>query len=373
MDIRTPNPVAEVSWFAPLCSDDYEFLGEPSPALASSLAHTRSIAAAADRLGFNNMLCPSSYQAGVDPLVFAAAVGPQLSQMHLLTAIRCGEMHPLMLARALAGVDEALGGRLTINIISSEMPGESLSSEARYRRSAELVTILKRCWADDTISFKGEFFSFDEVTTKPVKLSHSKRAPLLYFGGMAPAGLELCAAEGDVYLMWPETDDRLLGLMRDVSRRAAAHDRTVDFGLRIHVIVRETESEARAYAQRLVSRLDDATGAQIRGRALDAKSLGVARQAEMRDLADADGYVGRHLWTGIGRARSGCGCALVGDPDQIYGELTRYMEMGFRSFILSGYPHGQECNLFGKYVLPRLPTVALSSLRRPASQSSVGR
>ena len=165
----------------------------------------------------------------------------------------------------------------------------------------------------------------------------------------------------DVYLMWTETEEKLHGLMSTISEKAAAYNRTVDFGLRVHVIVRETENEARAYAQKLMSKIDGNTehGKQIRERALDAKSLGVARQSNMRDIADNEGYAEEHLWTGIGRARSGCGAALVGNPDQIVAKINRYMDMGIRSFIFSGYPHLEECGLFAKYVLPRIKTVSM--------------
>src|SRR5690606_36165372 len=122
-------------------------------------------------------------------------------------------------------------------------------------------------------------------------------------------------------LMWPETKEELAGRMKAVHERAAAHGRTLDYGLRVHVIVRDTEAEARDYASELVSRLDDDKGREIRQRALDATSLGVSHQAKNRDLADAEGYVEPHLWTGVGRARSGCGAALVGSADQVLSEI----------------------------------------------------
>jgi alkanesulfonate monooxygenase SsuD/methylene tetrahydromethanopterin reductase-like flavin-dependent oxidoreductase (luciferase family) len=130
--------------------------------------------------------------------------------------------------------------------------------------------------------------------------------------------------------------------------------RRLRFGYRVHMIVRETEAEARAYARRLVSRLDTGTGDMIRRRSLDHASIGVQRQAEMRDAADDEGFVEEHLWTGIGRARSGCGAALVGNPDQVVAKLRAYIELGIESFILSGYPHAAECDHVGRYVLPAL-------------------
>lgn len=362
--IRTPQRVAEVSWFAPLCNDDYEHLGVPDPFFKSTFAHTADIAKAADRFGFNNMLCPSSYQVGQDTLLFAAGVAPQLNTMALLTAVRCGELHPLMLARSIATLDHMLRGRLTVNIISSEMPGEVADSALRYRRSKEVIEILKQCWNEDAVNYQGEFYRFADVPTTPIKAYQGNGGPLLYFGGMSPDAMDLCAQHCDVFLMWPETEDRLEQHMKVMSEKAARYGRTIDFGLRVHMIVRETEHEARQAAQKLVSKLDDAQGAAIRARALDAKSYGVARQAQMRDLSDDEGFVEPLLWTGIGRARSGCSCALVGDPDQIVAKLNRYLDMGLRAFIFSGYPHRTECELVARHVLPRLPRGSMPQLQK---------
>ena len=351
----------EVSWFAPICSDDYEFLGVPNASLKSSFAHTSDILLTADALGFNNILCPSSYQVGQDTLTFAAAVAPRVKQMSLLAAVRCGELHPAMLARTVATLDHILQGRLTVNIISSDMPGESVESAVRYRKSHEVIEILKQAWTQERIQFKGEFYDLD-IPTDPVKPYQQNGGPLLYFGGMSPDARALCAKHCDVFLMWPETEDKLQATMQDLSARAAQAGRKIDFGLRIHMIVRQSEQEARDYANRLVSKLDDAKGAEIRNRALDAKSLGVAKQAEMRQGADDAGYAEPHLWTGIGRARSGCGCALVGNPEQIVAKINRYIDMGFRSFIFSGYPHKNESEQVARLILPHLKTGSLAKL-----------
>ena len=159
--------------------------------------------------------------------------------------------------------------------------------------------------------------------------------------------------------MWPEPKDMLAQRMRDVHAHAQRHNRLLDYGLRVHMIVRDTQAEAKEYAQELVSKLDDDKGREIRARALDAKSLGVSFQSTNRDNADDQGYIEPHLWTGIGRARSGCGAALVGSVDQVLSEIHNYMKMGIRSFIFSGYPHLQECDIFGTKVLPHLQTVSL--------------
>ena len=356
-----PIEGAEISWFAPLCDGDDEFLGHRNPDYKSSWENTSNIVKTADALGFRNVLCPSSYQVGQDTLSFVAGMAPLTQQINLLAAIRCGEVHPPMLARTIATLDHMLKGRLTINIISSNLPGTQLSSPKRYARSREVIQILKQAWTQDQIDFKGQYYQLD-LPTGPVKPYQQNGGPLLYFGGYSPDGVDLCAEHCDVYLMWPETEEKLQGLMDNMTQKAAGYNRTVQFGLRVHVIVRETEEEARAYADSLLSKLDLDLGTDIRNRAQDAASLGVARQSQLREEADEKYYVEPHLWTGIGLARSGCGAAIVVNPDQVVEKLERYMEMGIRSFILSGYPHQQECELFAKYVLPRIQTVSLPSI-----------
>ena len=355
-----PQPIdgAEISWFAPLCDGDDDFLGHRNPNYKSNWKNTSAIVKTADRLGFRNVLCPSSYQVGQDTLSFVAGMAPLTEQINLLAAIRCGEVHPPMLARSIATLDHMLKGRLTINIISSDLPGTQLPSPERYARSREVIEILKQAWTQDRIDFNGKYYQLD-LPTGPVKHYQQNGGPLLYFGGYSPDGVDLCAEHCDVYLMWPETQEKLQGLMDNMTQKAAGYNRTVQFGLRVHVIVRETEEEARAYADGLLSKLDLDLGTDIRNRAQDAASLGVARQSQLREEADEKHYVEPNLWTGIGLARSGCGAAIVGNPDQVVAKLERYMEMGIRSFILSGYPHQQECELFAKYVLPRIKTVSL--------------
>ncbi|KTQ92630.1 alkanesulfonate monooxygenase [Aureimonas ureilytica] len=350
---------AEVSWFSALCSDDYAFLGVPDGALRSSWEHCSEIALTAERLGFRNILCPSSYQVGQDTLSFVAGCAPLTSRMNFLAAIRCGEMQPIMLARTVATLDHMLKGRLTLNVISSDFPGEVADSAFRYRRSHEVVEILRQAWTRETIDFEGEVYRFKGVSTEPARPYQQNGGPLLYFGGYSPDALELCGAQCDVYLMWPETREQLAERMKAVHARAQAHGRTLDYGLRVHVIVRDTEREARDYAEHLVSRLDDEYGKLIRDRAHDSISLGVAHQARARALADQFGYIEPNLWTGIGRARSGCGAALVGSTDQILSALEDYRRMGIRAFILSGYPHLDEAEHFGTKVLPALKTCSL--------------
>lgn len=359
----------EVSWFSALCSDDYQFLGVPDGDLRSSWTHCRNILLEAEKQGFRNILAPSSYQVGQDTLSFVAGCAPLTSKINMLAAVRCGEMQPIMLARTLATLDHMLEGRLTINIISSDFPGEKAESNFRYQRSREVVEILRQAWTQDEINYAGEVYTFENVPTGPAKPYQQNGGPLMYFGGYSPSALELCGQHCDVYLMWPEPKDQLAQRMKDVNAVAENYNRTLDYGLRVHMIVRDTEAEAKEYAEYIVSKLDDEYGQIIRERAHDSGSLGVSHQARARELADKFGYVEPHLWTGVGRARSGCGAALVGSTDQVLSQIEEYKKMGIRSFIFSGYPHIDECISFGQRVLPQLETCSLPHAygRVPAS------
>ena len=347
-----PTHSCEVSWFSALCDDDYEFLGVPDAALASSFEHCRNIALAAEAGGFDNLLLPSGYALGIDSIAFAAGIAPVLKRMRLLAAIRCGEMWPPQLARQLATLDQMLGGRLTVNIISSDLPGETLASAPRYARTVEVMKILGALMSGEAIDHSGAFYKLklDPPRIRPL----SGRRPPFYFGGLSDDAREAAAEAADVYLMWPDRIETVREIVSDVSARAARRGRTLKFGYRVHVVVRESEAEARIAADRLLSRLDDEEGARIRSRSLDSSSYGVRRQAELREASGSEGYVEDNLWTGIGRARSGCGAAIVGDPEQVLAKLNAYRALGIDAFILSGYPHLHEADLFARHVLPRL-------------------
>jgi alkanesulfonate monooxygenase len=352
-------PPCEVSWFSALCDDDYEFLGVPDPALASSWEHCRDIVQAAENNGFDNILLPSGYALGIDTTAFAGAIAAITQRIRLLMAVRIGESWPPQLARQIATLDRILGAtpsgaaRMTINIISSDLPGDKLESAPRYARTVEAMKILKTLLNGEHLSHQGEFWNLD---LDPPRIgTQNGKCPPLYFGGLSPAARDAAAQGCDVYLMWPETLQGAKDLIADMTSRAAQYGRALKFGFRTHVVVRETEAEARAAADRLLSKLDADTGAAIRAKSLDSQSAGVAHQAELREAASiSDGYIEDNLWTGIGRARSGCGAAIVGDPDQVLAKLNAYRELGIEAFILSGYPHINECDLFARHVLPHI-------------------
>ena len=353
------DPQCEIAWFSALCDDDYEFLGVPDKYLQSSWEHCRNIVLRAEEGGFDNILLPSGYQLGLDTTAFAAAVATQVRRIKLLWATRMGEDWPPQLARRIATLDRILGpnaagtgGRLNVNIISSDMPGETIASGPRYARATEIMKIVRTLLNGDHLDFQGEFF---QLKLDPPRIGTiSGRCPAFYFGGLSHEARECAAEASDVYLMWPDTMDKVRETIADMKARAGRFGRSLKFGYRAHVIVRETEDEARAYADRLLSKLDEEAGKAIREKSLDAKNYGVQRQQELRSAAGGDGFVEENLWTGISRARSGCGAAIVGTPDQVLAKLRAYQAEGIEAFILSGYPHVQEADMFARYVLPHI-------------------
>jgi len=348
---RTGAPL-EMAWFAALCDDDYEQLGVVDEHLLSTPEHCGEIVRAADSSGFDAILMPSGYALGIDTVTFTAAMAAATHRIRPIVAVRIGEVWLPTLARQLATLDRLLDGRLIVNVISSEMPGESLESAPRYRRTLEHMAGLRTLLDGRRLDVDGEWLHLG--VDPPRVTTVSGRCPPLYFGGLSDEARDVAAREADVYLMWPDTIDRIAAIVDDLRARAAAHGHTLAFGYRVHVVVRETEAEARAAARHLIAALDPEVGSQIRARSLDSTSVGVRAQAALRDGSDDEGYAEANLWTGIGRARSGCGAAIVGDPQQVADKIRSYRAMGIDTFILSGYPHLQECWRFAELVMPLL-------------------
>ena len=207
------NP-CEVAWFSALCDDDYEFLGAPDPRLQASFDHCRNIALTADSGGFDNLLLPSGYALGIDSTAFAAAIGPMLKRMKLLLAVRCGEMWPPQLARQIATINQMVGGRLNVNIISSDIPGETLASAPRYQRTIEVMELLNQILSGQAVDYRGEFYTF-KLDPPRIAQTLNQRVPL-YFGGLSEDAREAAAKVADVYLMWPDTLPAVEAIVSDI-------------------------------------------------------------------------------------------------------------------------------------------------------------
>ena len=342
----------EIAWFAALCDDDYEQLGVVDERLLSSPEHCGQIMRVADESGFDAILLPSGYSLGIDTVSFAASMAASTHHIRPIVAVRMGEVWLPTLARQLATLDHLYGGRLIVNVISSEMPGETLDSLQRYRRTLEYMSGLRTLLDGERLEVDGDWI---RLSVDPSRISTvNGQCPPLYFGGLSEEAREVAAQQADVYLMWPNTLDRIADVIDDLRTRAAHYGRKLGFGFRVHVVVRPTEQEARDAAHYLLEALDAETGEAIRARSLDSASVGVRAQASLRDVSDDDGYVETNLWTGIGRARSGCGAAIVGSPEQVAAKINAYRDLGIDTFILSGYPHIDECRRFAELVMPLL-------------------
>lgn len=348
----------EISWFGALCDDDYEQLGVVLPELQSSWGHCSAIVRAAEEAGFDNILLPSGYDLGIDTVSFASSIAPSVTTMKLLVAVRCGEVWVPQLARQLATLNQTLRGRLNINIISSEMPGESLAGPQRYRRTTETMKALRTLMDGERLDMDGEFLQLHVEAPRICK--ETAPCPPFYFGGLSDEARETAAQDADVYLMWPDTEEAIADIISDMTQRAARYGRTLKFGYRVHVVVRDTEEDAFNAASHLISAVDTETGDAIRARSLDSTSVGARRQAELRDAASSDGFIEDNLWTGIGKARSGCGAAIVGTPAQVVDKIRRYQNLGIEAFIFSGYPHREEAQRFATTVLPLLSHAPLN-------------
>ncbi|MGB0730115.1 MAG: LLM class flavin-dependent oxidoreductase, partial [Ilumatobacteraceae bacterium] len=193
----SPQPV-EVAWFGALCDDDYEFLGVPETRRVSSWTHCSDIVRAADRNGFDNVLLPSGYDLGIDSTAFAAAIATHTDNIHLLLAVRIGEMWLPQLARQLASIDQFANGRLTINIISSDMPGETLASGPRYQRTREWMRGLRSLLSGEALEMQGDFVDLSVAPPRATTLNG--QCPPLYFGGFSEDAKDVAASEADVFL-----------------------------------------------------------------------------------------------------------------------------------------------------------------------------
>jgi alkanesulfonate monooxygenase len=341
---------SEIAWFAPSCVGDTTRLGVDDPARRATFAYNQRVIRGAEVAGFDNVLIPSSFVPGMDPWTLATALAPALTRMRLLPAMRVGEFDPPMFARAAKNLQQLMDGRLTVNIISSELAGETLGSVERYRRTAEAMSLLRSFWTDDEVHHAGEFWNYDGLTTAPTR---TRTPPPMYFGGTSEPAREVAAQHADCYLMWVEGVDAIGRLVAEMRERAAAHGRTLRFGLRTHVIVRDTEDEARAAAGELISELDPAIGRRLKEAAHDHASEGVRRQDALRAAASADGFAETALWTGIGVARSGVGAAITGSTAQVVSKIRDYAALGIDAFILSGYPLDDEAARVADLLLPR--------------------
>ncbi|MGA2550487.1 MAG: FMNH2-dependent alkanesulfonate monooxygenase [Burkholderiaceae bacterium] len=366
-----------VFWFIPTHGDS-RYLGTTIGARAADYDYFRQVAVAADTLGYDGVLLPTG-RSCEDAWVVASSLIGQTRQLRFLVAIRPGVSSPQFAARMAATFDRLSGGRLLINVVTGGDPGELegdgifVSHDERYAISSDYLRIwrgiLEASHENKDFHFEGQHLTSKggKSLFPPVQNPY----PPLYFGGSSNAGHDLAAEQADVYLTWGEPLDAVASKLADIRERAARHGRTLKFGIRLHVIVRETEEQAWAAADELISHLDDETVQKAQASFAKMDSVGQKRMAELHK--GQLGQAGRsrehleiapNLWAGVGLVRGGAGTALVGDPKTVAKRIQEYADLGIDTFIFSGYPHLEESFRFAELVFPLLPRQAVRSIGR---------
>lgn len=355
----------QVFWFIPTHGDS-RYLGTSEGARQVNLDYLKQVAVAADSLGYEGVLIPTG-RSCEDPWVIASSLIAVTKRLKFLVAVRPGLHQPSLAARMAATFDRLSEGRLLINLVTggdqTELEGDGvwLNHAERYEQSAEFIRIWREIIAR---SHQGESFDFDgkHLQVKGARLLYppvQQPYPPVYFGGSSPAAHELAAEQVDAYLTWGEPPAEVAKKVADVRERAARHGRTVRFGIRLHVIVRETEDKAWQAAEELISHVDDDTVVRAQAAFSRMDSEGQRRMAALhaggKKRSRADLEISPNLWAGVGLVRGGAGTALVGDPKTVAARIEEYAALGLDTFVLSGYPHLEEAYRFAELVFPLLP------------------
>jgi alkanesulfonate monooxygenase len=348
---------ANVLWFLPTHGDG-RYLGTQVGGRQVDLNYLRQIAQAADDLGYFGVLLPTG-RSCEDSWVVASAVAPSTERLRYLVAVRPGLQSPSVAARMTATLDRITNGRLLINVVTGGDPTENkgdgifLSHDERYEVTREFLTVYKDLLAGKPVNFHGKHISIEDgrLLFPPVQTPH----PPLYFGGSSGAGTTVAAQIVDKYLTWGEPPDAVAEKVKGVAELARQNGRKLSFGIRLHVIVRETNEEAWAAADDLIKYVSDDTIAKAQATFARMDSVGQRRMAELHGGHRDKLEVSPNLWAGVGLVRGGAGTALVGDPDTVAARIKEYMAAGVDTFIMSGYPHLEEAYRFAELVFPKLP------------------
>jgi alkanesulfonate monooxygenase len=360
MSISTPDKVPEkinVLWFLPTHGDS-RYLGTQEGGRAVDLPYLRQVAQAADTLGYYGVLLPTG-RSCEDSWVVASALVPATERLRFLVAVRPGLQSPTLAARMTATLDRISNGRLLINVVTGGDPVENggdgifLDHAERYAVTEEFLGIYTALLRGEVVEHEGTHFRISDG--RLLFPAAQTPYPPLYFGGSSEAGNRVAAKTIDKYLTWGEPPAAVAAKIATIRALAAEQGREVSFGIRLHVIVRETREQAWAAADALISRLDDETIARAQSVFARMDSVGQARMSKLHGGRRDQLEVSPDLWAGVGLVRGGAGTALVGDPETVAARIDEYRRIGIDSFILSGYPHLEEAYRFGELVLPRLP------------------
>ncbi len=364
--------LANVLWFLPTHGDG-RYLGTSAGGRAVDLPYLRQVAQAADSLGYDGVLLPTG-KSCEDSWVVASALAPLTERLKFLVAVRPGLQSPAVAARMTATLDRLSQGRLMINVVTGGDPVENrgdglfLSHDDRYELTREFLEVYIALLRGDVVNHQGKHLQIEngQLLFRPLQ----EPMPPLYFGGSSDAGVDVAAQLVDKYLTWGEPPAAVAKKIANVRAAAQAKGRTLSFGIRLHVIVRESADEAWRAAERLISHLDDTTIAAAQKVFERMDSVGQNRMAALHGGRRDKLEVSPNLWAGVGLVRGGAGTALVGDPQTVAERMREYIAIGVDTFILSGYPHLEEAYRFAELVLPLLPRA--QSRARPLVAANMG-
>ena len=346
-----------VLWFLPTFGDA-RYLGTALGAREADYNYLRQVALAADALGYYGVLLPTG-RSCEDSWIVAAALAPQTTTLKYLVAVRPGLQSPTVAARMTATLDRTSAGRVLINVVTGGDPvenrGEGLFHDhaERYELTSEFLRVYRALLDGETVNFKGRFVEIEDGRLQYLPVQ--KPSVPLYFGGSSDAGIRVAAQSIDKFLTWGEPPKEVAAKISSVKAAAAKEGRRLSFGIRLHVIVRETREAAWKAAESLIAHLDDdaITAAQKIFARMD--SVGQKRMTALHGGRRDNLEISPDLWAGVGLARGGAGTALVGDPETVATRIKEYAALGIDTFVLSGYPHLEEAFRFAELVFPLLP------------------
>ena len=354
-----------IFWFIPTFGDN-RYLGSKEQSRVSDFDYVKQVAIAVDTLGYDGVLIPTG-RSCEDPFVVASSLIGVTQKLKFLVALRPGLLQPALAARIASTLDRFSNGRVAFNLVAGgdkdELEGDGLfqDSDERYETASEFVDlwkeILEACYEKKLVNFDGKYYKTKnaKLLYPPVQRPH----PPLFFGGSSQKAHELAAQKVDLYITWGETPKAVKAKIEDVKEKALKYGRTLKFGIRLHVIVRDTEEEAWSAAEKLISKLDDEkiNASQTALQKLDSEGQrlmtaltngGKARTREELEISP-------NLWAGIGLVRGGCATALVGSAEIVAQRIQEYVDLGIDTFVFSGYPHLEESFRFAELVFPLLP------------------
>lgn len=349
----------EINWFLPTGGNDGRYLGTTIGSRVADYEYLEQIARAADHLGFAGALLPTG-RGCEDAWLIAMKLSSVTKYLRFIVAFRPGLIAPALAARQAATFDRLSNGRLVVNIVTggsdadTAADGLHLSHDERYELTDEFLTIYRRILnGEESVDFHGKHLSITHGRNAfpPVQ----KPIPPIYFGGSSDAGHRTAAKHADVYLTWGEPPSQVAEQIARVRRYAEEAGHPVRFGIRLHIVVRETASEAWDAANDLIKHLDDETIARAQNVLGSSQSVGQHRMQALHGGKRDKLEVSPNLWAGVGLVRGGAGTALVGDADTVAARILEYVDLGIESFILSGYPHLEEAYRTAELLFPKLP------------------